>query len=310
MELELNKKYELVAKVVYFNTGDSFKNCTVETEDGTQLNIKLNAINEKIVIGNVYLFKTTAIQKKENELALFCNLVLPLENNVSVDEYIRYLNVFFNSAPMKITAIKEEIEKYLNKITNPVLKKICRSIYKTEIANFYLFPAGKTFHHAYIGGLSYHTLSMLKASDAYIKIYPILNKDLVYAGIILHDICKTKEYSRPGGDFSVVGHLIGHLTMGTNLIHLTAFRLGLLEKEEVLLLEHIVVSHHGITSFGSLKKPQIPEALLIWYLDTIDTKFSELNIEIAKTNEGEFTDSIPAIDKTRFYKSKITKEEK
>ena len=86
---------------------------------------------------------------------------------------------------------------------------------------------------------------------------------------------------------------------------LEAEKLGYSETEEVLMLNHILLSHHGIPNYGAARRPQTSEALLIWYLDTIDSKFAVIGQELEETEEGEFTDSIAVADRMRFYKPKI-----
>src|SRR5690606_28018425 len=161
------------------------------------------------------------------------------------------------------------------------------------------------FHHAYIGGLAYHTLTMLKLVDAMLMVYDYLNKDLLYAATILHDISKVDEISGVDGEYTTEGLLLGHLVMASIEIDKAATSLGLDQTEEVLLLKHLIVSHHGQLNFGSPKKPQTGEALLLWYIDSIDSKFTELKSALESTKSGEFTQSLAVLDKMRFYKPKM-----
>ena len=143
--------------------------------------------------------------------------------------------------------------------------------------------------------------------DQFVNIYPFLNKDLLNGGIILHDISKIKEMTGVDGEYTKEGLLIGHIVMQTIEIFEVAKELGYQDEEEVLLLEHMIVSHHGQLNFGSPKRPQIAEALALWFFDTIDSKFSVLESEMKLTKVNDFTVNIPVIDKTRFYKHKLTK---
>ncbi len=200
--------------------------------------------------------------------------------------------------------IKTQIEKYLNKIDSKILKDITADIYEENKEKFYVHPAATKFHHAYIGGLSYHTLTMLKIAESFLNIYPYLNKDLLFAGTILHDMSKINEISGVDGDYTTEGLLLGHLVMQTVDIDRVARKFGYEDTEEVLLLKHMVISHHGLLNFGSPKKPQIGEALLLWFIDTMDSKFTVLGEVLEQTPEGEFTTSISVLDKMRFYKPK------
>ncbi len=201
--------------------------------------------------------------------------------------------------------IKRGIESYINKIENEVLKKITKTIYKSNEKKFYLHPAATKFHHAYVGGLSHHTYTMLKLIDPFIHVYPYLNKDLLYAGTILHDMSKIGEISGVDGEYTKEGLLLGHLVMQTIDIDRIAHDLGYDQTEEVLMLKHMIISHHGQLNFGSPKKPQTGEALLLWFIDTIDSKFTVLGESLNETVDGTFTQMLSVMDKMKFYKHKI-----
>jgi len=156
--------------------------------------------------------------------------------------------------------------------------------------------------------LAYHTSSMLKLAEGFLKVYPFLNEDLVYAGIILHDVTKVLEFdSYEGSEYTVQGRLLGHITLGANEIALTARDLGLEKSEEAMLLEHIILSHHYFGNFGSPKKPNIAEALVIHFIDNIDSKVCVLGEELEKTKLGDFTAPIGVLDKERYLKHKYSK---
>jgi len=118
-------------------------------------------------------------------------------------------------------------------------------------------------------------------------------------------MAKIQEISNVTNKYSIEGSLIGHLVMMTNEIESVAGKFNLENSEEVMLLKHIIISHHGLLAYGSPKKPQIGEALLIWYLDTIDSKFSALADAYEKVKPGEFTDLLIALEKMKFYKTNL-----
>jgi len=140
-----------------------------------------------------------------------------------------------------------------------------------------------------------------------LKIYSYMSSDLLYTGIILHDICKTLEITGVDGEYTNEGLLLGHIVMGVSKIDEIAAKFGYSDEEEVLLLKHMIVSHHGQMTFGSPKRPQIAEALLLWYIDSIDSKFQVIGEVLHNTNQGAFTPAIPVADKGRFLKHKLTK---
>ena len=158
-------------------------------------------------------------------------------------------------------------------------------------------------HHNYIGGLAYHIIGMLKLSDGMLDTYKYINKDYVYAGIILHDIAKVDELTDAiNPQYSDQGQLVGHLVMGALDVKLAAKELGYEDTEEEMILIHILISHHGIPQFGAAKKPMVAEAMLIWYIDSIDSKFRVLEEELSNTKEKEFTGAIGVIEKSKIYK--------
>jgi 3'-5' exoribonuclease len=141
-----------------------------------------------------------------------------------------------------------------------------------------------------------------------IHVYPFLNQDLIIAGIILHDVTKILEFDTyEGSEYTLQGKLVGHITLGANEIALTAKKLGFSELEEVMLLEHIILSHHYYGNFGSPKKPNIAEALMIHFIDNIDSKVAVLGEALSEVDAGSFTESLGVLDKERYYKHKLSK---
>lgn len=306
MELLENQNYTVVGKVESINHGAHFCNTTILTMDNEHINLKLDFDQmHKLALGKVYQFKATAIIKIEDELVLKCTEIIPAEKVLSPEKMAKVLDYFFVYAPIPMLEIKEGIESYLSKIENKIMKEITNIIYQKNIQTFYIHPAATKFHHAYVGGLSYHTLTMLKLVDPLIEIYPYLNRDLLYAGVLLHDISKIDEISGVDGEYTKEGLLIGHLVMQTVDIDRIAKELGYEDSEEVLLLKHMIISHHGQLNFGSPKKPQIGEALLLWFIDTIDSKFTVLGEVLSDTPKGAFTPLISVMDKMKFYKPKL-----
>ncbi|PKK92788.1 MAG: metal-dependent phosphohydrolase [Tenericutes bacterium HGW-Tenericutes-6] len=215
------------------------------------------------------------------------------------------MEYFYVYAPIPMKEIKKGIEGFLAKIKNPILKAITETIYKENKHPFYLHPAATKFHHAYVGGLSHHTLTMLKLIDPFIEVYPYLNSDLLYSATILHDMSKITEISGVDGEYTKEGLLIGHLVMQSVNVDRVARSIGYENSEEALLLKHMIISHHGQFNFGSPKKPQTGEALLLWFIDTIDSKFTVLGQTLDETPDGTFTNMVSVLDKMRYYKTNL-----
>ncbi|MFK5883770.1 MAG: HD domain-containing protein [Candidatus Izemoplasma sp.] len=280
---------------------------TLSVINESQERITLRIDNkETVTLNAIYYFETKEIEYKEKTQRLI-TLHKEIDSmDIPIEKRQELMTKFYAFAPVSIEVIKTTIDKYLNSITNPVIKDIVFDIYGRTEKDFYLYPAATKFHHAYISGLSYHTSTMMKLIDGFINIYPFLNKDLLVAGIFLHDICKVVELSNYAGpEYTKEGKLIGHITMGVKTVALTAERLGHTGKEEVMLLEHMILSHHYYGNYGSPKKPNIPEALILHFIDNIDSKMTVVEEQLAITKPGEFTTSIGVVDRERFYKSKL-----
>ena len=305
MEKVANKEYKLIGKIESINKGQAFCNMTFILEDDSRINIKLEDFDDSVLyVGKVYQVECIGVAKNE-DVVLKITEAKPVEEICSGTELEKICLKFYKYAPIPMNVLQKEIEKKISRIENPVIRKITNSIYKKNKNMFYTHPAGTKFHHAYVGGLGYHTLTMLKLADPYVEIYPFLNKDLIYAGIILHDMGKLKEITGVDGEYTTEGQLLGHLVMEAIDINLEASKLGFSDKEEALLLKHMIISHHGQYNFGSPKKPMTAEAMLLWYIDSIDSKLTALGDELENTNKGEWTSVIAMLDKMKFYKHKL-----
>ena len=298
---------EFNAKVETMNVGLEFQNANVMLSNGEKKNLKLNQEQATIIeVGKTYHFNVESMIVNEKEQFRVVDVIKIFDYISDPVELKEILATFYEYAPIDMKTLKNEIEGYLNTIENETLSLITKEIYGTYKDAFYMYPAAVRFHHAYIGGVAYHTKTMLDIAKSFLDIYPYLNKDLLYSGILLHDICKIDELNGfEGGEYTLKGQLIGHLVMGSIKIEMTAEKLGLSGKEEVLLLSHILLSHHGLPNFGAAKRPMTQEATLIWYIDTIDSKFAVLGEELAKTPKGEFTQAIGVLDKSKIYKSNL-----
>ncbi len=258
--------------------------------------------------GDIYLFETKMITHNDKEQPLVKNYTHINDCDLSLNAQEELMRIFYDFAPIDIEKVKASIETYLVRVKNPTIKTILDDVYDRFTKPFYLYPAATKFHHAYIGGLAHHTETMLRVADGLLAVYDFLDQDLLIAGIILHDVMKTVElsnYKEP--EYTKEGKLIGHITMGVKEITKTAMKHNLYDTEERLLLEHIILSHHYYGNFGSPKKPNIPEALALHFIDNIDSKFAVLGEALNAINKGEFTPSLPVLDRERYYKAKMKK---
>ena len=292
---------ELIGKITGINTSDGMCNIAVLDEAGNLTHLKLGTEESKsLKNGDVYKFLYNVVEGER--VSNFIYSVKSI-NDLELEEKDTILRAFFPNSPIILEDAKKEINLYLNKIDNKIIKDITKNLINKYNNDFFTYPAATKMHHAYVGGLAYHSVGMLHMADSFVENYPYLNKDYIYAGIMLHDIGKTIELtSAANAEYSLKGQMLGHLVIGAMEIGNMASSLGYGDCDEVLFLEHMLISHHGMPQFGSAKKPMTAEALVLWYIDTIDSKFRVLGEELEKTEKGTYTDSIGVLDRAKIYK--------
>jgi 3'-5' exoribonuclease len=189
-----------------------------------------------------------------------------------------------------------QLETTVKSIANPDLKRLLDALLvDTELAQAYReAPAARQLHHAWLGGLLEHVVSLLGLADRVAAHYPLLDRDLLVTGVILHDIGKIRELEwETGFDYTVEGVLLGHIQMGVDLVEKTIAALpGFPERLRTLVL-HMILSHHGKLEFGSPKLPMIPEALVLNFVDDLDAKMQAVASEFEKSaREGRAPDEL------------------
>jgi 3'-5' exoribonuclease len=163
-------------------------------------------------------------------------------------------------------------------------------------------PAARQLHHAWLGGLLEHVVSLLKLADRVAAHYPLLDRDLLLTGVILHDIGKTRELSwTVGFDYTVEGILLGHIQFGVDMVNRAIDKLPGFPERLRTLVVHMILAHHGKLEFGSPKLPMIPEALVLNFVDDLDAKMQAMQSEYDKCErEGkspeEMTGKVWALD--------------
>ena len=211
---------------------------------------------------------------------------------------------FVDGAPLTPDEIQEEISHYMLDIENATLQRITRHLIRKHQEAFFTFPAASTHHHNFASGLSYHVLTMLRVAKSICDIYPLLNRSLLYSAIILHDLGKVRELSGPvATSYTVEGNLLGHISIASDEVAEAARELNL-EGEEVLLLRHMILAHHGKMEFGSPKLPHMKEAEILFFIDNIDAKMNMFEKAYKKTDKGQFTERIFGLDGRQFYNPK------
>jgi 3'-5' exoribonuclease len=156
---------------------------------------------------------------------------------------------------------------------------------------FLVCPAARLYHHPYLGGLLEHTWFVTRHALASLSLYSDLNRDLVLAGAILHDLGKIKELvNPPAPEATVPGRLLGHIVLGWDMVRSEAQALEFSDPDLLVQLEHIILAHHGSMEFGSPIVPKTREALLVNFLDDLDAKLKMMSQHLeGDTGEGDFT---------------------
>ena len=196
---------------------------------------------------------------------------------------------------------------------NENFKKLIESFWNdAEFARtFKTAPAAKKMHHAFIGGLLEHTLSMALLVDRIAGHYSGINRDLLLAGAMLHDIGKTRAFEyRTKIDYSDEGRLLNHIVIGLQMIDERLRGLEGFSDEQAVMLKHLVVSHHGSKAFGSPEPPKTIEAILLYYIDEIDSKVNGIRDFIASEDPNAAWTSFHRVLDRHFYTGGKEKKEK
>lgn len=226
--------------------------------------------------------------------------------DVSYDEQeqVKYLT----KAPLSAEEIKPLINHYAEAIDNEIMKKIVTSLLDDHADKYIIYPAASKNHHTFVSGLAFHTVSMLKIADTLLEVYPTLNQDLIYSAILLHDLGKVIELSGPVvPSYTLEGKLLGHISITQSLIYEKAQELNL-EGEEVTLLQHMVLSHHGKLEYGSPILPQIKEAEIVYLIDNIDARMNMFDKALENIEYGEYSKRIFSLENRMVYKPLMYKK--
>jgi len=216
-----------------------------------------------------------------------------------------FLPVSSKDIPKMAAALKN----YMDSIQDADLKTLLTEIFNDEtlMKNFQKSPAAKSMHHAWIGGLLEHSLSLCFLADTIASYYQKegipLNRDLLLTGTILHDIGKTKELaSSPSFEYTTEGKLLGHIVIGVSIIEKKAAAIKGFPENKLQQLKHLILSHHGEYAFGSPKLPMTLEAIALHFIDNLDAKINGVHSHLKKntTDHSPWTAYHPIYGQT-FY---------
>ena len=255
-------------------------------------------LEKQLEVGKVYDFDIEVIKYKNNLQAKVLR-VLPIpQSDIKMDDFV------FRS-PVDKDTLRSNIQEGISLINNEKLAKIVSGALNYYANDVYEYPAAAKIHHNFIGGLATHTAGMIKVAIALCNVYPSLDRDYLLAGVILHDLGKIEELSSPVvTEYTKEGKLLGHISiMDARLLEIGK-ELGLEDSEELLLVRHMILSHHGQYEFGSPVRPETLEAEMLNLIDNIDARVNTIDKALSEVKEGEFTQKIFALDNRVFYRHK------
>ena len=280
--------------------GLSYLNVTFQDKSGTIEAKKWDASDEDLrtlvagsvvnVVGIVNLYKNQP--------------QLKIVNVSKVDPKTIDMNAFARVSPIPLEELKARLDSYLNSFKDKDVEKITKAVISHFYERYITYPGAVKVHHEFGSGILHHSLFMADVADAIAKIYTQVDRDILVAGALLHDIGKTIEYENPIAPIQTAeGKLCGHVAIGYAEFKRIVDELDI-KSEVPLLLEHMILAHHGSLEFGSPVMPATREALLLSEIDMLDSRQMILDKALDTVNEGEFTPRLWMMDDTSFYKPK------
>lgn len=215
------------------------------------------------------------------------------------------LNDFIKEGEIPRSELKKKISQVIDTFENLTLKTLILKVLEQFEKDFYNYPAASKIHHDFVGGLATHVWGMMKLAESICECYPSLNRELLLSGVLLHDVGKCIELSGPViTEYTVEGKLLGHISIMQSLVAQIA-KDNHLQGEEIMLVRHMILSHHGEYEYGSPVLPMIPEAEILHYIDNIDARMNVLSKAYEGVEAGEFTSRQFALENRAFYKSRL-----
>lgn len=208
-------------------------------------------------------------------------------------------------APIDSDAAFAEVEHIVESIEDEDYRSVCCEMLKRKGVALRTIPAAKSVHHGFLGGLLMHTCNMLRIADFLSGLYArTVDRSLLIAGTLLHDFSKAEEFNFSAlglvTDYSLKGQLLGHLVLGAREVALLCDELGVPEEKSVLL-QHMLLSHHGQPEFGAAVLPQCAESELLYLIDSVDSRMEIYQEALDETPAGTFSKKIFALDKRIYH---------
>ena len=281
--------------------GDTYLDMTLGDNDG-EINAKLwrysKEVHGEYEANQIIKVRGTISQYNGSDQLRVEKIRIALESDgVKIDDFVQ-------SADYTGEQMYNELICIVDSFKDEDLKRLVKKIYEANRLSMLYWPAAFKLHHALRGGLLMHILSIVRLAQSVCNIYPFVDSDLLISGAMLHDISKLEEFevgeSGIASGYSVEGNLIGHLAMGAMMIRRYAQELGINEKT-AMLVEHMILSHHGEPEFGAAVRPMFIEAEILSELDLIDSRIFEMREAVSSTKADDFTGRLWALDNRKLY---------
>ena len=218
------------------------------------------------------------------------------------------INDYIKAAPEPAEEMYDYIFEKAESIEDAQLRELCTNILLKEKERLMYYPAATKNHHAQMAGLLYHVKRMLMAGEGLCQVYTILDRSLVVAGVILHDMQKLNEIMSNelgiANEYSFEGNMLGHLVLGVRELEKEMEKIGF-SREKAVMVEHMILAHHYEPEFGSPKRPMFPEAEILHYLDVMDARIFDMEDALRNTEPGSFSDKVWTLENRKIYKRKI-----
>ena len=281
--------------------GMAYINVTFQDKSGTIEAKKWDATDEDLSLlipGSVVLVDARVnLYKNVNQLKI--QSISKIDDISEVD-----LSNFQRVSPLPLDEMKKRLDAYLNSFKDKDVEKITKAVIEHFYDKYITYPAAVKIHHEFGSGILHHSLAMADLAEDVAKRYPQVDRDLLVAGALMHDIGKTIEYENPLMPVQTVeGKLCGHIAIMYAEFKKIVDELNI-KSEVPILLEHMILAHHGKMEWGSPVNPATREAWLLSQIDLIDSHMMVLDKALDPVKEGEFTPRLGVMDDVSFYKPK------
>ena len=241
-------------------------------------------LNEIVAVGDV-ISAEASVKLFRDQLQLNINSVRVIDRDgVALDE-------FMPASSKSSSVMKKGLQQLIDSVQDPYLSELLKNIFQGGLLQQFLTaPAAKMMHHAYLGGLAEHTLSVTQLAAKVCAHYQEIDYDLMIAGALLHDIGKIEEFdfSTPPFSYTDSGRLLGHLVIGSEMVRRKAEKIAGFQGDRLNNLVHMILSHHGRHEFGSPCLPMTREAILLHHFDDMDAKMNLINKLSAQVETGQY----------------------